>query len=310
MVGDEGGDAARATAYYGHSLSADVVGEWARRFYATANTVRVTSARALSEFIRRHAREAGEQPVGLHEGRVPVLLLTAQAAHDTLLLRYLAHRFVNIGADGGVVGGNGGARLALAHCHVLGPLSGASAGALIAQALGVTELPALAIWRDGVARPPEVHRLGGGGGARSAPEADADAAAKGLPGEVAQRVRVVRLLERRGRPRLPKLRASNVQRLCTHPARHAPPPIVSNCYSWLIIAIIHDITIICYCNSFGRTAQARAAPLVAPYPDPHLQPTPPNPFFEVFRPARSPAPGTRYSEQFGNVHNFRANKKE
>lgn len=226
MHGDDGGDSERATVFYGHTLSADAVAEWCRRFYPPAAVTRVTGLGQLNDFVRRHARTPGETGVASTlEPQVPVLVLSTHSSHDTLLLRYASHRFDASGAASGAVSGaNGGVRIALAYAHVP-HLHGSSGSAQMAQALGVTELPALAIWRDGFDQPPEVFRLGAahaeaaaGGGVLESALADADARAAGLSDDAAQRVRLLRLLQTRARPRLRRLRASNVHELCLRSA--------------------------------------------------------------------------------------------
>ncbi|KAG8468252.1 hypothetical protein KFE25_013335 [Diacronema lutheri] len=226
MVGDDGGDSSRATAYYGSTLSAELLAEWARRFLPAAQALRVASTRQLDEFVRAAAREPGEGGAGGPEARVPVLVLSSHASHDSLLVRYLAHRFVTASEDGGIAGGNGGARIALAHALVAQHTADGSAAARVMQAVGARELPAVAIWRDGPRGPPEVYSLAGAAaqpaGAGSAAAArDADAAAAGLADEAAQRARLVRLVRTRGSPRLRKLRASNMHDMCAAPARAA-----------------------------------------------------------------------------------------
>ena len=127
MVGDEGGDSSRATAYFGSHLNAEAVGEWSRRFFAPAIVTRIGSVKALEDWVKSSARDGGAAgalasggyagyaaSAGVwEEGKVPVLVLSPHPSHDSLLFRYLSHRFVSASESRGVRGGNGGVSIAL-----------------------------------------------------------------------------------------------------------------------------------------------------------------------------------------------------
>ncbi len=185
--------AAQAEAYRGQ-LNAEPVYEWVKRAAPDSprgmSSLQPTEA-ALRHFLSPTWRQVAQRRAASVEessrGRLPpkAVLFSSRPVADSLFARHMASALRE--------------RLTLSAMHVAGGIDAASEAAALVRSLGLTELPAIALWRDaeepmGTA-PPTLLRVG----------ANPDAAA---------RAAVIDELRRAAAPSVPLLTPANYHQAC------------------------------------------------------------------------------------------------